>query len=130
LRLKPPAVRFDFYDPAAWQEVADNRRERRQELKRILAWVRPMDPVPTVIGGDFNTQPGDPMFKLMPPGFRDCFYEAGSGWCDTAVNDYPLARPDQLWVGRGLTPIQLVVRKTVNSDHRMVICDVGVVPSH
>jgi endonuclease/exonuclease/phosphatase (EEP) superfamily protein YafD len=84
--------------------------------------------MPTIVAGDFNAQPGSYGLTAMPDRLRDSFYEAGSGWCHTAVNDYPLARIDQIWISPEIVAFQSKVQKTVNSDHRMVICDLAISP--
>ena len=42
---------------------------------------------------------------------------------DTLVNDFPFVRIDQIWSDAHCTPQSVVVHRTVNTDHRMVVCD-------
>ncbi|MEZ0327542.1 MAG: endonuclease/exonuclease/phosphatase family protein [Fimbriimonas sp.] len=126
LRLMPPSFRIDLFDPGAWTAVANNRRLRREELAGIVAFLERQTKRPTIIGGDFNAQSGDAVFRVMPPDLKDSFYEAGAGWCHSAVNDYPLARIDQIWLSSAIKPLVQNVVKTVNSDHRMVVLDASI----
>jgi len=79
--------------------------------------------VPVILGGDFNLPAGDKLFRILPSRIRDTFRIAGRGWGDTLDNDVPFIRIDQIWCDDHFRPISTVVRKTVNSDHRMVVCD-------
>jgi hypothetical protein len=121
LRLRPPVFNIELLLPSAWQSVADNRRGRREEIQTIARWVD-AHPEIRLMAGDFNAQPWDPCLLAMPPGFEDAFSKAGTGWGHTAVNDYPLARIDQIWT-RLWKPLRVRVVKTQNSDHRMVISE-------
>ncbi|RYG39325.1 hypothetical protein EON81_01465 [bacterium] len=121
LRLIPPQFNIALYDAQAWRDVAENRRARREQIEGIAAWVRD-HPEIRLIAGDYNAQPWDPCLRAMPEGFLDAFPRAGTGWGHTAVNDYPLARIDQIWT-KDWRPTRVWVQKTVNSDHRMVVAD-------
>ncbi|MGV3616843.1 MAG: endonuclease/exonuclease/phosphatase family protein [Fimbriimonas sp.] len=123
LRLAPPAFRVDLLNPGAWQEVRENRVARRAEIAALARYVDKLPSGPLLMGGDFNCQSGDRSLDAMPREMRDAFYEAGRGWCHTAVNDFPLARIDQIWISPDFRAERLFVRKTVHSDHRMVVCD-------
>ena len=123
LRLLPPVFRIDLVNPSAWEDLARNRQARRREISEIMGYLGKLPAGPTLVGGDFNCQSGDRSLDAMPPSLRDTFYEAGRGWGHTAVNDYPLARIDQIWVSRHFAARQQFVQKTVHSDHRMVVCD-------
>lgn len=125
LRLIPPAFRPDLVSPSAWTAVAQNRRLRREQLHEILAYLDSLPPMPTVIGGDFNATAGDRSLDAMSPRWEDAFTLAGRGWGHTAVNDYPLARIDRIFVPRGWLPSQVWAQKTKWSDHRKVIADLS-----
>ena len=79
--------------------------------------------MPVICGGDFNAMQGDPVAATMAPRLRDSFAEAGKGWGNTIVNDMPGLRIDQIWVSAQFKATTLFAHKTVDSDHRMVICD-------
>ncbi|RYG44786.1 hypothetical protein EON79_14160 [bacterium] len=121
LRLLPPEFNIELYNPEAWRKVAENRRARREQIAKIAEWVK-LHPDIRLMAGDYNAQPWDPSLGAMPRGFLDAFPRAGTGWGHTAVNDYPLARIDQIWTKRW-KPTRVWIEKTVNSDHRMVIAD-------
>ncbi|HSI72939.1 MAG TPA: endonuclease/exonuclease/phosphatase family protein [Fimbriimonas sp.] len=121
LRLMPPVFRVDIFNPSAWSDLRRNRELRREELGEVADWVSKMPGNATIVGGDFNAQSGDAVFRGMPGGLRDAFYEGGIGWGHTAVNDYPLARIDQIWVSQEFYLLHERVQKTVYSDHRMVV---------
>jgi hypothetical protein len=125
LRLTPPVFRPDLISPSAWSEVMGNRRVRRAEVRELSAFVGRMPRGRTIMGGDFNAQSGDAIFREMPHFLRDSFYDAGRGWCHTAVNDYPLARIDQIWISAEIDATEERVYQTINSDHRMVVLRVA-----
>jgi hypothetical protein len=124
LRLMPPAFRVDLLSPSAWTEVRDNRRARRREMQGIVDYTKALPRHPLVMGGDFNAQSGDPSIDASTGHLTDSFYPAGRGWCHTAVNDYPLARIDRVYVSKDIHPQAMIVQKTVHSDHRIVVVDV------
>jgi len=123
LRLTPPIVRMDLWDPGCWREQSENRKIRREQLREITARLAP-DGL-GIVGGDFNAPAGDAIFRLLSPGFRDSFAQAGRGWGNTALNEMPVSRVDQIWVSRSFRTAAAVARKTVHSDHRMVISDLS-----
>lgn len=121
LRLQPPEFNIELFNLETWRSLTANRQSRRKEIETIAAWVRDHSKI-RLMAGDYNAQPWDPSLKAMPEGFADVFKAAGTGWGHTAVNDYPLARIDQIWT-RGWKPLRVWVQKTRNSDHRMVIAE-------
>jgi len=127
LRLQPPIFRLDLWNPECWTSQTQNLRSRKEELREIVQTVRevaknvPSDHGPQIImGGDYNAIPSQ--LRVKPYGFKDVGDKFGLGWIGTAVNDFPLARIDRIWV-QGLEgeAAKLLVKKTVNSDHRMVV---------
>lgn len=127
VHLYPPVLRFDPWLPDCWKDYALNRRLRRGEMKELADDINlASGNLPVIVGGDFNAPGGDAVFGLMPPRLTDAFREASSGWPDTVINDFPVSRYDQIWLTREFRPASPVVRKTLHSDHRMVICDVVV----
>lgn len=124
LRLTPPVLRFDYWNPACWSEYADNLRTRRDELSSIVRFVSAhRGNAALVMGGDFNAGPTPGLARVMPQDLTDAFKAAGAGWGHTAVNDYPLVRIDQIWVSPQMDIQRSYARKTVNSDHRMFVAD-------
>ena len=124
LRLAPPAVRIDLWSPDCWRAQADHRRLQRTQLERIASRLHRIDPaVPLLVGGDFNATPGDAIFAAIKPRLRDAFAEAGLGWGNTITNHGPFTRIDQIWISEHWSPQTVISRRTVHSDHRMVVAD-------
>jgi endonuclease/exonuclease/phosphatase family metal-dependent hydrolase len=125
LRLPPASLRDDLWAAACWRDYTDDRKMRRRLLSAICQNVDSVSrTVPFIIGGDFNTPGGDAVFRLLQPQFHDAFKEGGSGWGNTILNEYPLLRIDQIWLSEHFRAATTLARRTQNSDHRLVICDV------
>jgi vancomycin resistance protein VanJ len=124
LRLTPPVFRLDYWKPACWADYAEDRRNRRIELRTLWSGVAGVAG-PLVMGGDFNTPPDPDTFAPLSRSLRDCFGDVGRGWPGTAHNTWAFARIDQVWVGRTLRPVSSWSVMTANSDHRMTIADVA-----
>jgi vancomycin resistance protein VanJ len=124
IRLHPYGIRADVWSPGCWREQRENRIHQREQFQWLAREVEkvPAD-VPVILGGDFNLPAGDKLFRILPPRIRDTFRTAGHGWGDTLANDIPFIRIDQIWCDNHFRPISTAAQKTVNSDHRMVICD-------
>jgi len=124
LRLNPPVFRLDYFNPDCWRDYSANRRYRRTELAEVWKQVSKVAGAgPLIVGGDFNTPPDPGTFAPISGSLRDVFAVAGRGWPGTAVNDYPYARIDQVWVSSQIRPVCAWTKKTVYSDHRMVVVD-------
>jgi hypothetical protein len=123
LRLVPPEARLDLWNPDAWKACTDNRRLRRAQLAEAL---RPhKDSVlPQIVGGDFNAPVSDNIYRRLR-GFRDAHRDAGRGWGNTAIAQFPIARPDQIR-SQGFKATACRARTTPHSDHRMVVADLVV----
>jgi len=124
IRLHPYGIRADLWSPDCWREQRENREHQREQFKWLAREVDkvPAD-VPVILGGDFNLPAGDKLFHLLPSRIRDTFVESGHGWGDTLVNDFPFIRIDQIWCDSHFRPVSTEIHRTVNSDHRMVVCD-------
>jgi vancomycin resistance protein VanJ len=124
IRLTPYGIRADLWSPACWREQRENRVHQREQFQWLAREVQkvPAD-VPVILGGDFNLPAGDKLFRILPPRIRDTFRIAGHGWGDSLANDLPFIRIDQIWCDDHFRPTSTFAHKTVNSDHRMVICD-------
>ncbi|WP_161625809.1 endonuclease/exonuclease/phosphatase family protein [Singulisphaera acidiphila] len=81
--------------------------------------------MPIILGGDLNAPQRDAAFRSFSPRLQDTFGEAGRGWGNTIINDFPFLRIDQVWASRSLRVLKVVVEKTRHSDHRVLICDLG-----
>lgn len=129
LRLAPPPSRLDPWTSGFWAEHRQLRElHRRQVAQLMLAVAGRLDASAVVIGGDFNTLPLDTALGELRPHVTDSFAKRGVGWGATGTNDWPLFRVDQIWTSSQLVPIQTFARKTVHSDHRIVICEGGLRP--
>ncbi len=125
LRLTPPILRADLWSPDAWRAHRANRRLRREQMQEIAAAIAALPPDAAIIlGGDFNAPAGDAVVRLLHPRLHDAFRQGGRGWGNTALNDLPVLRFDQIWLSSGLRAARVRARKTRHSDHRMVVCDV------
>ncbi len=62
-------------------------------------------------------------YLRFPSRLRDAYRLAGIGWGNTRYNDFAVFRIGQVWINDGLRPASLIVRKTMHTDPRMVICD-------
>jgi len=124
IRLRPYSIRADLWSPACWREQSENRKYQREQFQWLAREVQkiPAD-VPVILGGDFNLPAGDKLFHILEPRIRDTFRNAGHGWGNTLVNDFPFIRIDQIWCDDHFRPLSTTVQRTVNSDHRMLVCD-------
>jgi hypothetical protein len=124
LRLLPNVFRMDLWSSSCWSAFRDNRERRRQQLSKIVSYLRglPAD-APVVVGGDFNAPPEDAALEMLRPQFSDSFPLAGRGWGGTIINDWPMIRIDQIWTTSQLKAIAVIAQKTAFSDHRMVVGD-------
>lgn len=124
LRLEPGLVRADLWAPDCWREQTENRRKRCKQLEAILSPLAGSSrKAPLILGGDFNAPPGDAVFRLLSPLARDAFVEAGRGWGNTIVNQFPVLRIDQIWIGGKLRAMDAYAVATQHSDHRAVVCN-------
>jgi len=124
LRLQPPVMRVDLYNPDAWREFAQNRASRREEIKQLSQKLAAAGFRADVIGGDFNTPPDRGVLAPLTKGMTDAFGAAGVGYGATCVNPFPcLVRIDQVWTGSELKLRRARVVKTEQSDHRMLVVD-------
>ena len=124
LRLNPPVVRIDLWRPGCWREHTENRRARLLEMDQLLGHLNSLPAsTPLLMGGDFNSPAGDAVPRRLAPRLRDTFASGGQGWGNTALNDFPISRIDQLWATPQFQPVSIKARQTQFSDHRMVVAD-------
>jgi endonuclease/exonuclease/phosphatase (EEP) superfamily protein YafD len=124
LRLNPPVARLDFWAPGFWRDHRDNRVKHREQIQEVMEGLgdRP-EATHLIVGGDFNAPAGDGALGELRPRVLDTFREAGRGWGNTGTNRFPLFRVDQVWASQGLRAESVTARRTIHSDHRLVICD-------
>ena len=129
LRLLPPVLSFNILSPDCWRSQRANRQARRGQITLIAAEVGDSTAeVPLILGGDFNAPGGDGASRALCEHLRDSFPQAGAGRGNTATNDFPLLRFDQVWVSEHWRVARVTARKTDHSDHRMVVCDLILKP--
>ena len=130
LRLLPAVVRADLWSPECWRRQTANRRYRREQLSLVAERLRAVpSATPLIVGGDFNAPAGDAIFRLLRPRLRDTFEQAGVGWGDTYVNHAPMLRIDHIYASDRVRAAAVVVRETLWSDHRILICDLILPPA-
>jgi hypothetical protein len=129
VRLQPYDVRADFWSSDCRRKQYAVRQHQRRQIEWLSQQMRSIPPdVPLIVGGDFN-QPGrDLSLRLLRPRLRDAYCEGGSGWGNTLDNDIPFLRIDQVWHSQHFRAASVVARRTVHSDHRMVVCDLICAP--
>jgi vancomycin resistance protein VanJ len=124
VRLLPPVFCFNLLSPGCWRSQRHNRMARSKQVESLQhALAASETERPVIAGGDFNAPAGDGAMRSLRSTLRDTFRQAGVGWGDTATNDIPLLRVDQVYVSDDLRGVAVVAKKTEHSDHRMVICD-------
>ncbi|MDD5468367.1 MAG: endonuclease/exonuclease/phosphatase family protein [Anaerolineales bacterium] len=104
-----------------------SKEDTQRQINESLAFIG--DRSPAVFGGDFNAEPGSPVYQAVAgAGFSDPFLELGFDpppFTDPAVQ--PEKRIDFVW-GRGLTPLNAWVADSLASDHRMVVVEYQATP--
>lgn len=126
LRLSPPVSRLDLWSPGFWRAHRDNRVKHRERIREVMDAIEESRATYVIVGGDFNAPAGDGAMTLLRSRLYDTFCRAGRGWGNTGTNEFPLFRVDQIWASRGLRAESVRARRTVHSDHRMVVCDLVV----
>lgn len=123
IRLRPPVIEGNLLTLDCWKKHREDRKSRRSQLAKALEQIDNIhSEQPVIFGGDFNVSANDGCLDLMHTHLNDVFTKSGRGWGHTAINDIPLFRVDQIWASSHFKPISTVARKTIYSDHRMVIC--------
>lgn len=124
LRLSPPVFRLDFWKRGFWSDHHDNRVRHRRQIQAIMRRIASVAPsTPLIVGGDFNAPPRDGALVPMRKRLRDTFRRAGRGWGNTGTNSLPLFRVDQVWASPHFRAMAVSSRKTLHSDHRLVVCE-------
>jgi hypothetical protein len=124
IHLEPPVANINLFSPDCWRIHKDDRQSRRKQIEKITEQLKQIpQSTPIILGGDFNVSANDGCLKELTFYIKDTFNEAGIGWGHTALNTVPLFRIDQIWANKHFKPFAVYAKKTVNSDHRMVISD-------
>lgn len=129
LRLTPPPFRSDLWNPECWRAYRDQRIRQRDELRVLSQRLAALPAgLPLIVGGDFNVNPRDPVFRELPPRLRDAFSSAGVGWGNTIINEAPFLRIDQVRCDDRFQPVRVVAQRAEDTDHRAVIADLLLEP--
>jgi hypothetical protein len=124
IRFIPPIVRMDLWSPECWRVQAENRQFRSRQVGLIVEKLKTIPvSIPVIVGGDFNAPAEDGATRDLQSRLEDTFHRGGVGWGNTGINEIPVVRVDQVWASDHFIPVAVVARKTLHSDHRMVICD-------
>ncbi len=116
VHLHPPCTLPRFWQAADRAAQAQAALQRTQQLRTVLAAVRPG--TTKIIGGDFNALPTAGMFDLLRPEWQDAYAAAGRDWGGTVAMGPPLLRLDQFWCDRRLTVRELTTVDVPATDHR------------
>jgi endonuclease/exonuclease/phosphatase family metal-dependent hydrolase len=104
-----------------WMGLEDE--DTQTQIEEALAFIG--DRTPASFAGDFNAQPGSPVYAAVTQaGFLDPFPTLGivpAPATSPAVD--PRERIDFVWL-RGLQPAHAWVSESVASDHRLVVVEV------
>lgn len=123
--LEPSYPSPYLWKPKVWSELTKRRVANRRLLRQSLGEnqiVRPS--TARIIGGGFNTPPGDDVFRpLESNSLTDAFAATGSGWGNTYPASSPALRFDQIWSSPNLVPFKTTTRRIPESNHRLVIAD-------
>jgi len=124
LRLAPVPLCFNLLSSACRQGLNANRQLHRAQIAEVVDELRRVpETASVVVAGDFNAPAGDGIFGQFPPTFRDAWRQAGRGWGNTCVSDFPTSRIDQVWSRPPLRPVKVQTVTVPGSDHRAVIAD-------
>lgn len=124
IHLATAATDMRFWRSACWKTHYQNRLGRRTEMAAALGLLQNEGGNrPSIIGGDFNAPPGDPIQRMILRDHQDAFAAVGTGWGNTFQRRIPVHRIDRINVSREFTPVHCAAFTTRYSDHRMVIAD-------
>jgi endonuclease/exonuclease/phosphatase (EEP) superfamily protein YafD len=129
LHLESAATDLRLWRAECWKNHEINRTAREKELGTALYILADTAAGrPSIVGGDFNAPPGDPIQLLLKGNFEDAFTQAGTGWGNTYQRRIPAHRIDQIHATRHFRAIHCAAVTTRRSDHRMVVADLLQVP--
>jgi endonuclease/exonuclease/phosphatase family metal-dependent hydrolase len=113
--------------------LAYDDRERNRQIANLLDHLRG-EPLPFIIGGDFNTSDQTPTYQQLTVFMRDSFREVGSGagmsWPVSAARGMPawvppLIRIDYIFHSEGLSAVRAWQAPPLGSDHLGLVAVIG-----
>ncbi|HET7011035.1 MAG TPA: endonuclease/exonuclease/phosphatase family protein [Anaerolineales bacterium] len=103
-----------------WMGLSDE--DTLRQIQEALAFIG--DRSPASFGGDFNAEPGSPVYAaVLDGGFQDPFLALGLDPLPTSPAVDPHERIDFVFL-RDLAPRRAIVSDSLASDHRMVVIEV------
>ncbi len=124
IHLEHATTRWDLWRKSCWRTHRDTHRERRRQLRALLAnFENHAAGRPRIFGGDFNAAPSSNLFEAIPEPYTNTFSTIGRGLGNTFPNRLPVLRIDHIYAGPAFDATTSRVARTRNSDHRMVISD-------
>lgn len=123
LRLAPPVVRFDLWNPACWREQTAKRRQHAKQVDQLLDLLIDEIEEVAILGGDFNAAQHDRATWPLRELTQDTFDVTGRGWGNTVLNTIPVLRFDQIWAGGRCRATGTRAIQSQHSDHRLVVSD-------
>ena len=127
LRMNPPVLRLDLYNPEAWSEFKQSRIARRAESEEIASRIKRSGFEPDIVAGDFNSPPDARAFGSLTADLNDSFKSGGRGYGATAVNPLPcLVRIDLVYTSRKIEVVKVWTFAGKESDHRAVVADLKI----
>jgi endonuclease/exonuclease/phosphatase family metal-dependent hydrolase len=110
----------DLHMFGVWMGLSDEDTQR--QIREALAFIA--DRSPAAFGGDFNAEPGSPVYQaVVKGGFLDPFPALQLEPPPTSPAVEPKERIDFVFL-RGLAPRQAFVSESTASDHRLVVVEV------
>jgi hypothetical protein len=128
VRLPPLyELRTDLWSSGCWHAQSNARRTMRRLMDELGQQIDTIPRnTPVLVGGDFNAPAQDGPFHALQARLQDAFRYGGVGWGNTIINDLPIIRIDQIWVSDQFHTERVVARRTLHSDHRLVVCDLTI----
>ena len=104
------------------KSCARSTRTRRSQLRKaIIEFDKSPKDTSLIIGGDFNVPGHDGSLNELKKKFQDGFSQGGWGLGNTAINNLPLFRIDQIWCSKSIRTEFVSAIQSQHSDHRIVI---------
>ena len=130
VRLMLPSLILDPWNARSRVKLWHDNQTRREQyplLVELIEQTRTQHQIDHVIlAGDFNTDASARSLDVIRREFTDAWKERGSGWGGTAINGFPVARIDHIYV-RNFKPEMARVIRSEFSDHLPVVANLNFV---